>query len=131
MKRKALIISIKVLNFQKKNASFISNETWGIILFKRNIKSLHQIKYLTNQIKKLTKNKNFPILIDEEGKNVSRLRQIINHDISANFFGNLYKNEKVFCLNLLRHYIGSLSKVLNSLGININTFRFLMFYEKI
>ncbi len=122
MKRKALIISIKSFKLSKKEMLLLSRmKPWGIILFKRNIKSIHQIKYLTNQIKKLTKNKNFPILIDEEGKNVSRLRQIINHDISANFFGNLYKNEKVFCLNLLRHYIGSLSKVLNSLGININT----------
>ena len=122
MKRKALNISIKSFKLSKKEMLLLSRmKPWGIILFKRNIKSIHQIKYLTNQIKKLTKNKNFPILIDEEGKNVSRLRQIINHDISANFFGNLYKNEKVFCLNLLRHYIGSLSKVLNSLGININT----------
>ena len=122
MKRKALIISIKGLKLSKKEMKLLSQKRpWGIILFKRNLKSIKQIKYLTNQIKKLTKDKNFPILIDEEGINVSRLGEIINHGISANFFGNLYKNDKNFCINLFRHYINSLSKVLISLGININT----------
>ena len=122
MKRKAIIISIKSFKLSKKEMLLLSQKKpWGIILFKRNLKSIEQIKHLTKQIKKLTKDKNFPILIDEEGKKVSRLGEIINHDISANFFGNLYKNDKNFCINLFRHYINSLSKVLTSLGININT----------
>ena len=35
-------------------------------------------------------------MIDEEGKKVSRLSNIINHQITANFFGNLYKQDKIF-----------------------------------
>ncbi len=122
MKCKALIISLKGTSLSKKEKALLSNEKpWGVILFKRNLKSFIQIKKLTNKIKKLTKNKNFPIIIDEEGKNVSRLGDLINHNITANFFGNLFHKNKSFCLNLFKHYINSLSKTLKSLGININT----------
>ena len=69
----------------------------------------------------MTKNKYFPVLIDEEGSNVTRLNKIISHNISANFFGNLYEINKIFCFKILKHYIYSLSKFLTELGININT----------
>ena len=122
MKRKALIISIKGTILSIKEKRLLSNEKpWGIILFKRNLKSFHQIKNLISKIKKLTKNNKFPIIIDEEGINVSRLRNIIDHNISANFFGKLYKKDKVFCLKIFKHYLYSLSKFLNKLGININS----------
>ena len=39
---------------------------WGVILFKRNLKTINQIKKLTSKIRYLTKNKKFPIIIDEE-----------------------------------------------------------------
>ena len=122
MKRKALIISIKGINLTKKEKILISNEKpWGVILFKRNFKSYNQTKKLISQIKLLSKNKNFPIIVDEEGLNVSRLKNIINHNINSKFFGDLYGSNKVFCMNIYRQYINSLSKILNDLGININS----------
>ena len=122
MKRKALIISIKGPKLSKAEKKIFSQERpWGVILFKRNLKSVDQIRKLTSNIKKLTKNKYFPIIIDEEGQKVSRLRKIINHNLSANFFGELYKKDKIFCLSILESYIQSLSKILKNLGININT----------
>ena len=122
MKSKALIISLKGKKLSKKEEILLSKEKpWGVILFKRNLKSFKQIKDLTSKIKKLTKNKNFPIIVDEEGKTVSRLKELINHNISSGFFGSLFKKNKNFCLKLLRHYINSLSKTLKILGININT----------
>ena len=90
MKCKAIIISIKGVKLSQREKNLLSKEKpWGVILFKRNIKSYNQVKNLTSDIKKLTKNKQFPILIDEEGKDVTRLTNIINHDVTANFFGNL------------------------------------------
>ena len=122
MKQKALIISIKGTKLSKKEKILLSNEKpWGIILFKRNLKSFNQIKKLITNIKNFSKNKNFPIIIDEEGGNVSRLSKIINHRVSANFFGNLYKEDKNFCIKIFKHYINSLCKYLSDLGININT----------
>ena len=76
---------------------------------------------MTNQVKILTKNRKFPIIIDEEGGSVSRLKDIINNNISANFFGSIFKKDKSFCLHIYKHYIFSICKVLNQLGININT----------
>ena len=122
MSYKALIISLRGAKLSRDEMAILSKEKpWGVILFKRNLKSFNQIKKLTLSIKKLTKNKRFPILIDEEGDTVSRLRNIINHNFSANFFGNLYKNNKKFCLNIYKNYIYSLCIILKDLGININT----------
>ena len=95
MKCKALIISIKGTKLTKREKLLLLKEKpWGIILFKRNLKSFKQIKKLTSEVKKLTKNKKFPILIDEEGEIVSRLSNIINHNITSNFFGKLYIIDK-------------------------------------
>ncbi len=122
MKRKALIISIKSTVLSKKEKILLSKEKpWGIILFKRNLKSFNQIKNLTSKIKSLTKNKHFPIFIDEEGERVSRLGNIINNNVSASFFGTLFKNNKVFCIKIFKCYIDASSQVLRDLGININT----------
>ena len=116
MKRKAIIISIKGKKLSKMEKILLSKERpWGIILFKRNLKSFAQIKNLILQIKILTKNNRFPIIIDEEGINVSRLRNIINHNISASFFGNLYKKDKdIIYVDLVLFYTDYFFKSLKS-----------------
>ena len=122
MKCKALIVSLKGTNLTSlEKKLFLKEKPWGVILFKRNLKSYHQIKNLTSSIKVLTKNPQFPILIDEEGENVSRLKELINHNLSANFFGDLFKKNKLYCMKIYKNYIYSLSRILGSLGININT----------
>ena len=122
MKKKALIISLNGTKLSKMEKILLSKEKpWGVILFKRNLKSREQIKNLTSNIRYFTNDAKFPIIIDEEGEKVSRLRNIIKHDISASFFGNLFKKNKDFCSKTYQEYIFSLSKILNELGININT----------
>ena len=45
MRKKAIIISIKGITLTKKEKILLSEEKpWGLILFKRNIKSISQIK---------------------------------------------------------------------------------------
>ena len=122
MKRKAIIISIEGTKLTAKERHLFTKEKpWGVILFKRNIKSINQLKNLITTIKDLVKIKNFPIIIDEEGSDVSRLKNIFSHNLNSRFFGNLYKKNKSLSLNLLKHYIFSLSKILKELGININS----------
>jgi len=122
MKKKALIVSLRGTKLTKMEKILLSKEKpWGVILFKRNLKSIKQIKKLTLNIRNLTKDKKFPIIIDEEGERVSRLRNVINHSLSASFFGKLYKKNKDFCSKTYKAYIFSLSKILKNLGININT----------
>ena len=122
MKKKALIVSLRGTKLTKMEKILLSKEKpWGVILFKRNLKSIKQIKKLTLNIRNLTKDKKFPIIIDEEGERVSRLRNIINHSLSASFFGKFFKKNKDFCSKTYKEYIFSLSKILKNLGININT----------
>ena len=96
MKRKAVIISILGKYLTNKEKKLISVERpWGIILFKRNIFSFKQTKRLIKSIKKASNNKNFPVLIDEEGGAVTRLSKIINNNIySQKYFGDLFANNK-------------------------------------
>ena len=122
MKKKAIIVSIKSSKLSFREKLLLSEEKpWGLILFKRNIKSLKQMKRLIYDIKKLTKDRNFPILIDEEGSTVSRFKEIYNHDLNAYFFGSLYKVDKKIALILYKNYLQKLCKNLKKIGININT----------
>ena len=122
MKKKAIIISIKGFKLSKREKLLLSKEKpWGIILFKRNIKSFYQIKELIIDIKKKTKDKKFPIIIDEEGLSVSRLKNIFNHNIEANYFGNLYKLNSNVAITLYKSYLKSLCKTLKKIGVNVNT----------
>ena len=67
--KKALIIGLsgKYLTKNEKNILRAKIKPWGIILFKRNIHNYTQIKKLIKSIKNYTKDKKYPIMIDEEG----------------------------------------------------------------
>ena len=68
MKRKALIFGIKGLSLSKEESKLLrKNKPWGIILFSRNIKNLKQTQKLVDQIRRIAKDKKYPILIDQEG----------------------------------------------------------------
>ena len=60
MRKKAIIVSINGRKLTKREKLLLSKENpWGLILFKRNIKSFNQIKILIANIKKITKDKIF------------------------------------------------------------------------
>ena len=122
MKKKAIIVSIKGFTLTKREKLLFLNENpWGLILFSRNIKSLRQINTLIKNVKKITKNNTFPILIDEEGSAVSRLRNIIHHDFSSKYFGDLFLVNKKICTKIYLKYLESICKILKNIGINTNT----------
>jgi len=121
--RKAFITGISSTSLKKDEIAFLKkNKPWGVILFSRNINNFYQTKKLINQIKSCFMDKKYPILIDEEGGRVSRLKKIIDTRIfSSHFFGKLYlKNKKKFFYQY-KIYVNSMSKILNDLGISINT----------
>ena len=122
MKKKAIIVSIKGPKLSIKEKMLFSKEKpWGLILFKRNILSINQVKKLIYNVRKLTKDKKFPVLIDEEGSLVSRLTNIFNNNINAGYFGSLYTMNKRVATILYKNYLDSLCKNLKLIGININT----------
>ena len=124
MKKKAVIISINSYKLSREEQSlFYKEKPWGLILFKRNIKSFDQLKKLINLIRRLTRDKNFPIMIDEEGPTVSRLRKIIDNSnsIPQKFFGDIYRSNPENCKTFYETYILNLASILKKIGININT----------
>jgi len=100
---------------------FKKYKPWGIILFSRNIKNLEQVKNLTTSIKDLFKDKNFPILIDQEGGMVNRFKNIINlENYNAKYFGDIYNNDPKFYSKFDKFLKINIS-ILKYCGININT----------
>ena len=123
MIRKAAIISISgnTLTKQEKNI-FKQDKPWGVILFKRNILTEKQVIRLTSSIRKIMKDKKYPILIDEEGGRVTRLSNILdNSNFNQKYFGSIYATDKEIGSALYKNYIDLVSVHLRNLGININT----------
>ena len=123
MIKKAIIISLSSYKLTKNEQNIFKNYLpWGVILFKRNIKDFNQLRKLTQSIRKITKDKKYPIIIDEEGGEVSRLNKIIsNQQFSQKYFGQIFDSDQKTGSNIYRLYIKELSTILRSVGININT----------
>ena len=121
--RRAFIVGLSSTKITNKERLFLRKyKPWGVILFARNIKSVDQTKKLTNDIKKIFKDPKYPILIDEEGGMVTRIRSIIdNSHFPAKYFGDNYKKDKTKSLLYLRTYIKQISHLLRYMGISINT----------
>ena len=123
MIRRSVIISIlgAKLSLREKKL-IIKYKPWGVILFKRNIKSMAQLKKLIATIRITIKDRKYPILVDEEGGTVSRLSNLINNKIfTQNLFGKTYESNKKVGINIYKQYNISLIKTLKNVGININT----------
>ena len=130
--RKSFICGIRGIKLSNKEYLFLKkNKPWGIILFERNIKNINQTKKLISSIKNIFNDQNYPILIDEEGGKVSRLKSIIDNSIfTGKYFGNLYKkNQKKFNL-YYKVYLDQISYVLKLIGVNINTIPVLDLHRK-
>ena len=122
MKKKAIIVSISGFSLSKYEKKIFSEyKPWGLILFKRNIKSINQLKKLTTTVRKTTKDKYFPIMIDEEGGAVTRISRITRHNLYQKLFGDIYKVNKKVSIDLYKKYLIDLIKFLKNVGININT----------
>ena len=121
--RKAFIVGLKSHKLSNSEKIFLKkHKPWGVILFSRNIKSINQTKTLTDNIKKIFKDKNYPILIDQEGGRVNRLNKIISFDnLTSEYFGGLYeKNRKNFNI-FYKLFVDKTSYLLKLIGSNINT----------
>jgi len=121
--RKSFIVGLKSTSLSLKEKFFLLKyKPWGIILFSRNIKSLAQARSLTDHIRLIFKDKKYPILIDEEGGRVSRLKKIVNNSpFTGNFFGKIFVKDKKKFISYYKIYTDQTSFFLNKIGVNINT----------
>ena len=121
--RKAFIVGIKSLKLTLDEKNFLKEyKPWGLILFSRNIKSIKQAKILTDSIKKIFKDKNYPILIDQEGGIVNRLSNIISFEnLTSEYFGYLYEKDTRKLNFIYKLFVDKTSHLLKLIGVNINT----------
>ena len=121
--RRSFIVGIKSTKLLLREKIFLKRyRPWGVILFSRNIKSINQAFRLTSSIKKIFKDKKYPILIDQEGGRVNRLENIVSfHNLTSEYFGKQYiKNHKEFKF-FYKLFVDKTSFLLRSIGVNINT----------
>ena len=121
--RKAFIVGLKSYKLSNKEKLFLRKyKPWGVILFSRNIKSIQQTKALTDNIKKIFKDKKYPILIDQEGGRVNRLNKIITFDnLTSEYFGNLFEKDQMKFDIVYKLFVDKTSYLLKLIGANINT----------
>ena len=121
--RRSFIVGIKSIRLSKKEKIFLKKyKPWGVILFTRNINSIKQTYNLTSSIRKIFKDEYYPILVDQEGGRVNRLKKIISFDnLTSEFFGNKFINNFKEFIFFYKLYIDKTSYLLKSAGININT----------
>ena len=121
--RRSFIVGIKSTRLSLKEKTFLKKyRPWGIILFSRNIKSIKQTFKLTSSIRQIFNDKKYPILIDQEGGRVNRLKNIISFDnFTSEFFGKKYSNNFKEFKFLYKLFIDKTSNLLKLLGANINT----------
>ena len=121
--RRSFIVGLRSLKLSNKEKVFLKRfKPWGVILFSRNINNIEQTIKLTTSIRKIFNDIKYPILIDQEGGRVNRLRKIISFDnLTSEFFGSKYiENNREFRI-FFKLFIDKTSFFLKSLGININT----------
>lgn len=72
---KAMIVGLQGLSLNEAERAFIASEKpWGFILFARNVVDSAQLRALTDSLRAETGRADLPILIDQEGGRVQRLR---------------------------------------------------------
>jgi len=117
---RAVILGVQGHELTHEEREFFKKERpVGFILFSRNVKNKTQLKSLVSDLKNVLDNPHAPILIDQEGGRVARLKEPYwYHPPAAKIFGNIaehnMKDAKLSC-KLNAQIIGA---ELHEMGIN-------------
>lgn len=100
---------------------FAAEKPAGFILFKRNCVSRQQVKELVASVREVVGFADLPVLIDQEGGTVARLRQPEWTEYpAAKIFGELTKQSKETALEATRINSYLMALDLIDMGINVN-----------
>ncbi len=102
-------------------AFFRHIQPWGVILFARNIDTMAQLRGLTDKLRSALDDPHLPILIDQEGGRVARLRPpLVRSYPAAGVYRQLYASapEKACRAAFLGGYL--LAADLHDAGVTIN-----------
>ncbi len=94
---------------------------WGLILFARNVEQPDQVRALTEEFRSLVGREAAPVLVDQEGGRVQRLRPPHWRKFPpARQFGDLYRRDPVDGLRAVRLMTRLLAEELYDVGINVD-----------
>ena len=100
---------------------FRDAEPAGFILFRRNCSDPEQLQRLTDSLRDLTGRADLPILIDQEGGRVARMRPPVWPAFpAAERFANLYRAAPSSAIEAVRSNARALGSMLRSCGINVD-----------
>ncbi|HEV7234328.1 MAG TPA: beta-N-acetylhexosaminidase [Sphingorhabdus sp.] len=93
----------------------------GYILFKRNIEDRAQVRALTDSLRQLHGRDDVPVLIDQEGGRVARMRSPVWPDFPAGAaFDALYDLAPMTAIEAARSNAEAIALVLAEVGINVD-----------
>jgi beta-N-acetylhexosaminidase len=102
-------------------AFFRSAQPWGFILFQRNCVSRAQVRRLTDELRTLSGRADVPILIDEEGGRVQRLKPPEWPARPAmGVFGALYEKDPARGIEAARLNAALIAADLAQIGVNVD-----------
>jgi beta-N-acetylhexosaminidase len=103
---------------------FARRNPWGLILFQRNCASSAQIKDLTLSFREAVGRKDAPVLIDQEGGRVQRMRPDVNPEWrkypSAARMGAYYEKSPLHALRVARNAGRLMAEDLAAVGITVD-----------
>jgi beta-N-acetylhexosaminidase len=118
----AAIYGIEALELSDGERDFFRDaEPAGFILFKRNCETREQVLRLTDSLRALTGRAELPILIDQEGGRVARMKPPEWPAFPpAERFANLYQAAPSSAIEAVRSNSRALALMLRSVGVNVN-----------
>ena len=116
-----MIFGLAGLSFtEDEGAFFHETRPWGVILFARNVDSRDQLRRLTDSLRDMSGNPHLPILIDQEGGRVARVRPpLVRAHPPMAVYGELYRQDAEKGLQAARLGATLLARDMHKLGINI------------
>lgn len=106
---------------EDERAFFRDAEAAGFILFRRNCENQDQLLRLTDSLREISGRDDVPILIDQEGGRVARMRPPEWPAFpAAEKFANLYRAAPSSAIEAVRSNARALALMLRSAGINVN-----------
>ena len=97
------------------------SQPWGVILFARNVGSADEVRRLCEDVRSVLGRDDAPILVDQEGGRVQRIRPPICRTYPAPaIFGRLYARDPLAGVEAARLGAKLMGLELKSLGISVN-----------
>jgi beta-N-acetylhexosaminidase len=102
-------------------AFFRQADPWGFILFARNCADPQQVRALNDSLREITGRDDTPILIDQEGGRVQRLKPPHwRSRVAAKRFGDLYRHDREHALRLTRLNAQAMAAELRDVGVTVD-----------